>query len=167
MQIKTSNQWISIGDLAQRSNVSVPTLRFYEQKQLIWSVRTAGNQRRYQRAMLRRIAIVKVAQQVGMSLSAIKDAFSTLPKDKVANKADWQRMSKKWQTDLDQKIVSLFELRNQLDWCIGCGCLSQQECPLRNPNDQLADESSGAHFRKLLLNLDDLKLSDNLSQDDV
>lgn len=149
--IKNLNQWMTIGDLAQRSGVSVPTLRFYEEKELIWSTRTEGNQRRYQRAMLRRVAIVKVAQQVGMSLAEIKKAFAVLPRHKVASKADWQKMSKQWQQDLETRIVQLLQLRNQLDWCIGCGCLSQEDCPLYNPDDELAKASAGAHFKEIIL----------------
>ncbi|AMW77885.1 redox-sensitive transcriptional activator SoxR [Acinetobacter sp. TGL-Y2] len=149
-------QWMTIGELAQRSGVSVPNLRFYEEKKLIWSLRTEGNQRRYQRAMLRRIAIVKIAQQVGMTLAEVEKAFSALPKDKIASKTDWHNMSKQWRNDLDAKIIYLLQLRNQLDWCIGCGCLSQDECPLRNPEDQLGRESAGVHFREILLKVGSL-----------
>lgn len=155
--MQKDQQWLTIGELAKRSDVSVATLRFYEEKQLIWSTRTVGNQRRYPRAMLRRIAIVKVAKQVGMSLEGVKDAFSVLPEHQTASKADWQKMSKKWQAELDAKIISLLQLRQQLDWCIGCGCLSLQQCPLRNPDDVLANESAGAHFADLLLKLDEGK----------
>lgn len=153
MTEKDAHQWITIGELAQRSGVSVPAIRFYEEKELIWSIRTEGKQRRYQRAMLRRVAIIKVAQQVGMRLQQVKEAFSVLPKNKVASKADWQKMSQKWQASLDVQIVSLLQLRQQLDWCIGCGCLSLQQCPLRNLNDQMADQSAGAHFQQILLQL--------------
>ncbi|SDY43509.1 redox-sensitive transcriptional activator SoxR [Acinetobacter kyonggiensis] len=155
MTEKDAHQWMTIGALAQRSGVSVPTIRFYEEKELLWSIRTDGKQRRYQRAMLRRVAIIKVAQQVGMSLQQVKEAFSVLPKNKVASKADWQKMSQKWQASLDGQIVSLLQLRQQLDWCIGCGCLSLQQCPLRNPNDQMADQSAGAHFQQILLQLEE------------
>ena len=150
---KNINQWMTIGELAKRSGVTVAALRFYEEKDLIWSTRTEGNQRRYQRAMLRRISIVKVAQQVGMSLAEIKQAFAVLPRNKVASKADWQIMSKQWQQNLEARIVQLLQLRNQLDWCIGCGCLSQEDCPLYNPNDELANQSAGAHFKDIILNL--------------
>lgn len=152
-------QWLSIGDLAQRSGVSVATLRFYEEKDLIWSTRTQGNQRRYQRAMLRRIAIVKIAQQVGISLQQVKDAFQVLPKQQIASKADWQKMSQVWQAQLDQHIMNLLKLRQQLDKCIGCGCLSLQQCPLRNPDDQLGHESAGAHFQEVLMTLFDAKIN--------
>jgi len=142
--------WLSIGELAKRSGVSVPTIRFYEEKDLIWSTRTEGNQRRYQRAMLRRIAIIKAAQQVGISLKQIKQTLSILPKQQVATKKDWQIMSQEWQGQLDQQIIMLLQLRQQLDQCIGCGCLSLEQCPLRNPEDCLAEEAMGAHFQEIL-----------------
>lgn len=142
--------WLSIGELAKRSGVSVPTIRFYEEKDLIWSTRTEGNQRRYQRAMLRRIAIIKAAQQVGISLKQIKQTLSILPKQQVATKKDWQIMSQEWQWQLDQQIMMLLQLRQQLDQCIGCGCLSLEQCPLRNPEDCLAEEAMGAHFQEIL-----------------
>ncbi len=139
MQEITAQQWLSIGTLAQRSQCSVATLRFYEEKQLIWSTRTAGNQRRYQRAMLRRIALIKVAQQVGIRLEEIKQSLDTLPKNRIATKQEWQHMAQQWQSILDTKIMNLLTLRQQFDTCIGCGCLSLKQCPLRNPNDQMAD----------------------------
>lgn len=151
-------QWLSIGALAQRSGVSVATLRFYEDKELIWSTRTDGNQRRYQRSMLRRIAIIKVAQQVGISLADIKQEFENLPRQGVTGQKDWQKMSKSWHALLDEKIIKLLQLRQQLDWCIGCGCLSMNECPLRNPNDQLGEQSAGAHFNQILFELDNKHL---------
>lgn len=146
---KNIDQWLGIGEVAKRSGVSVATLRFYESKELIWSVRTDGNQRRYSRVMLRRIAIIKIAQQVGISLQEIKAEFSVLPKNGTAKKKDWQAMSKNWQQQLEAKIVTLMQLRHQLDWCIGCGCLSLTECPLRNPEDQMAQQSAGAHFQPI------------------
>ncbi|WP_312967913.1 redox-sensitive transcriptional activator SoxR [Acinetobacter gerneri] len=154
MSEKELHQWLSIGELAERSGISVAAIRFYEEKNLIWSTRTSGNQRRYQRAMLRRVAIVKMAQQVGISLQKVQEAFEFLPRDKVASKKDWQRMSQKWQAELDQHITKMLQLRQQLDKCIGCGCLSLKQCPLRNPNDQLAEESAGAHFQEILSFLD-------------
>ncbi len=160
-------QWLSVGELAQRSGVSVPALRFYEEKDLIWSTRTQGNQRRYQRAMLRRVAIIKIAQQVGISLQQVKDAFVVLPRNKVATKADWQKMSQKWQAQLDQHIMQLLQLRQQLDQCIGCGCLSLKQCPLRNPDDQFAQESSGAHFQQVMTLLNQNKLSADVVEDSV
>ena len=105
MKQYSSETWLSIGKLAKRSGVSVPTIRFYEEKDLIWSTRTEGDQRRYQRAMLRRIAIIKAAQQVGISLKQIKQTLSILPKQQVATKKDWQIMSQEWQGQLDQQIM--------------------------------------------------------------
>ena len=150
MKQEYSEVWLTIGELAKRSGVSVATIRFYEEKDLIWSTRTAGNQRRYQRAMLRRSAIVKAAQQVGISLKQIKETLSTLPKQQVATKKDWQIMSQQWQGQLDQQIMMLLQLRQQLDQCIGCGCLSLEQCPLRNPDDCLAEKAMGAHFQEIL-----------------
>lgn len=161
---KGLHQWLTIGELAQRSDVSVPAIRFYEEKELIWSTRTQGNQRRYQRAMLRRVAIIKIAQQVGISLQQVKDAFQVLPKHQVASKADWQNMSQTWQAQLDQQIINLLKLRQQLDKCIGCGCLSLQQCPLRNPDDQMGQESAGAHFQDVLMNLLNLPIDEQLDE---
>lgn len=150
MTEKNSQQWMSIGELAKRSGVSVSAVRFYEDKQLIWSIRTEGNQRRYQRAMLRRVAIVKVAQQVGIRLEQIKAALDILPKDRVPSSEDWQQMSTQWQAELDQQIMGLLQLRLQLDKCIGCGCLSVKQCPLRNPDDQCGEQAAGPHYQEAL-----------------
>ncbi|EPF70061.1 redox-sensitive transcriptional activator SoxR [Acinetobacter rudis] len=150
MTEKNAHQWISIGELAKRSGVSVSAVRFYEEKQLIWSVRTDGNQRRYQRAMLRRVAIIKVAQLVGVSLEQVKSALDILPKDRVPSSEDWQQMSQQWQADLDQQIMGLLKLRLQLDKCIGCGCLSVKQCPLRNPDDQCGEQITGQQYQDTL-----------------
>ena len=131
------NQWLSIGQIANISNISVPTVRFYEERQLIWSTRTSGNQRRYHSSMVRRIAIIKIAQRVGISLKEVQDIFIDLPKNKSATKKDWQRMSIKWHEQLNEKISSLLLLRDQLDQCIGCGCLSLKQCPLRNTEAEI------------------------------
>lgn len=150
---KHSSQWLSIGELAKRSGVSVSALRFYEDKELIWSMRTNGNQRRYQRAMLRRVAIIKVAQVVGISLQELKDNFSVLPHKKIANKKDWQKLSEKWKEQLDEKIMYLLQLRSQLDKCICCGCISLNQCPLRNPNDKFAEKSLSNPYENNLVDL--------------
>lgn len=150
MTEKNAHQWISIGELAKRSGVNVSAVRFYEEKQLIWSVRTDGNQRRYQRAMLRRVAIIKVAQLVGVSLEQVKSALDILPKDRVPSSEDWQQMSQQWQADLDQQIMGLLKLRLQLDKCIGCGCLSVKQCPLRNPDDQCGEQITGQQYQDTL-----------------
>lgn len=133
---------LSVGEAAARSGVAVSTLHFYEQKGLIPSFRNSGNQRRYPRAVLRRIAVIKVAQKLGISLEAIGEALEMLPE--VSPKAkDWQKLSKKWKSELDDRILKLTMIRDQLNQCIGCGCLSMIDCPLRNPDDALAKEGSG------------------------
>jgi MerR family redox-sensitive transcriptional activator SoxR len=135
---------LSVGDVAKRSGVSVSTLHFYEEKDLIHSVRNSGNQRRYTKDVLRRIAVIKAAQKVGISLKNIKQAMSFLPTNRAPNKSDWQRLSKQWNHELNQKIKQLEALRDNLTSCIGCGCLSLKACPLYNPDDELGQEDSGA-----------------------
>lgn len=132
----------------------------FMKKRIDLGLRTTGNQRRYQRAMLRRIAIIKAAQQVGISLKQIKETFATLPKQQIASKKDWQTMSQQWQGQLDQQIMMLLQLRQQLDQCIGCGCLSLEQCPLRNPDDCLAEQAMGAHFQEILFLLNQKDLAD-------
>jgi MerR family redox-sensitive transcriptional activator SoxR len=135
--------FLTVGEVAARSGVAVSTIHFYESKGLIGSTRNAGNQRRFERAELRRIAIIKVAQRAGISLSEIRDAFSGLPTNRAISAKDWARLSKRWKKDLEERIGRLEELRDQLSDCIGCGCLSLDSCPLRNPMDVLAEEGPG------------------------
>lgn len=135
---------LSVGELARRSGVAVSALRFYEAKGLIGSARSAGNQRRYPRETLRRVAVIKVAQRVGIPLAEIAAAFERLPTGRPLTAADWAALSALWREDLDQRIAKLQLLRDQLDGCIGCGCLSLGECPLRNPGDQMAQQGPGA-----------------------
>jgi MerR family transcriptional regulator, redox-sensitive transcriptional activator SoxR len=137
---------LSIGQVAQRSGASVPTLRFYEERGLITAERTAGGQRRFRRDVLRRLAFIQAAQRVGLTLEAIGQALATLPKDVAPTKADWTRISQAWRPMLDQRIHELQVLRGQLDSCIGCGCLSLQRCKMVNANDTLAERGAGAHF---------------------
>nr|WP_314875519.1 redox-sensitive transcriptional activator SoxR [uncultured Pseudomonas sp.] len=136
---------LSVGQLASRSGVAVTALHFYETKGLIHSSRNAGNQRRYPRAMLRRVAVIKMAQRLGIPLATIAQALSSLPLDHTPNAADWQRLSAGWRDDLSQRIEELTLLRDQLDGCIGCGCMSLKECPLRNHHDHLALDGPGPH----------------------
>ncbi|MDB5533327.1 MAG: soxR [Hyphomicrobiales bacterium] len=138
-----STALLTVGELAKRSGVAVSTLHFYEQKKLIASTRTSGNQRRYPRYMLRRVAIIRAAQRVGISLKEIRETLAGLPIDGKPTSAQWSRMSKHWRAQLDLKIARLIALRSQLDSCIGCGCLSLSDCPLRNPWDELGAQSSG------------------------
>lgn len=137
---------LGVGELAERSGVAVSALHFYEAKGLIHSVRTSGNQRRYARSVLRRIAVIKVAQRVGLPLAEIAQALNALPSGRTPTVADWRRLSAAWKKELEERIRTLTQLRDQLDGCIGCGCLSLKACPLRNAEDALAQDGSGPHF---------------------
>lgn len=139
---------LTVGELAERSGLAVSALHFYESKGLISSVRTSGNQRRYPRAILRRVAVIKVAQRMGLPLATIAQALRALPGGRTPTVADWRRLSATWRADLDERIHVLTQLRDQLDGCIGCGCLSLKACPLRNACDTLAGEGPGPHFRE-------------------
>ena len=134
----------SVGRVAKRCGVNVSTLHFYEQKGLIKSWRNTGNQRRYKPEVLRRIAVIKAAQKVGISLEEVKQAFLSLPDNRTPTMDDWQQLSKDWQQMLDARIAYLQTLRDYLTGCIGCGCLSMSKCPLYNPDDKLAQQGSGA-----------------------
>lgn len=137
---------LSIGDLAARSGLAPSALRFYEDQGLITSERTAGGQRRYHRDMLRRVAFVRVAQRVGLTLGEIGDALATLPASRTPNKADWARLSRAWRPRLDEQIAVLEGLRDQLTDCIGCGCLSFRACALYNPGDAAAGLGTGPRY---------------------
>ena len=134
---------LTIGDLAARSGVAPSALRFYEREGLIRATRTSGNQRRYQRAELRRVAFIKVSQQVGISLDEIRSALHSLPDGRTPTKADWARLSAHWRKELDSRIALMERLRDQLTGCIGCGCLSLKRCTLYNPDDRRAAEGPG------------------------
>lgn len=138
---------LGVGEVALRSGLTVSTLHFYESRGLIKAFRSAGNQRRYPRSILRRLAVIKVAQKVGVPLSDIAEALQALPSERTPGVRDWRRLSRNWKQSLDERIHTLTQLRDQLDGCIGCGCLSLKACPLRNPEDDLADEGPGPHFR--------------------
>jgi MerR family transcriptional regulator, redox-sensitive transcriptional activator SoxR len=139
---------LTIGDFAARSGVAPSALRYYEKEGLIRSTRTGGNQRRYQRSELRRVAFIRIAQQVGVSLDEIREALAALPENRTPTKADWSRLSARWRRRLEERITLLERLRDELNGCIGCGCLSMQRCKLINPDDQLAARGPGP--RKLL-----------------
>ena len=134
---------LTVGEVARRSGVAVSALHFYETKGLIHSVRSAGQQRRYGRDVLRRVAVIKVAQRIGISLASISEAFASLPEGRSPTAGDWARMSSLWRQELDERIMQLTRLRDQLDGCIGCGCLSIDACRLRNPLDELSEQGSG------------------------
>ena len=137
---------LSIGDLSARSGLAPSALRFYEDQGLITSERTAGGQRRYHREMLRRVAFVRVAQRVGLTLREIGDALATLPASRTPNKADWARLSRTWRPRLDEQIAGLEGLRDELTDCIGCGCLSFRACALYNPGDAAAGLGTGPRY---------------------
>lgn len=137
---------LTVGEVATRSGVAISTIHFYESKRLIASWRNQGNQRRYPRAVLRRIAVIKVAQSTGVPLAAIRDALTLLPEGHAPTAKDWARLSAKWREDLDERIATLTRLRDQLNDCIGCGCLSLKCCPLRNPGDELSRQGPGPHL---------------------
>ena len=140
---------LSVGEAAKRSGVAVSTLHFYETKGLIRSARTAGNQRRYPRGVLRRIAIIRVAQEAGIPLATIAQALAALPNRRAPTRDDWRKLSTRWRAELDGRIHRLIDLRDRLDDCIGCGCLSVTACPLRNPDDRLARKGAGPRLLDL------------------
>lgn len=135
---------LTIGELARRSGVAPSALRFYEARGLIAATRTSANQRRYPRPTLRRVALIRAAQRVGLSLDEIGQALATLPPDRTATKADWARLSRSWRPRVDARIHALELLRDELTGCIGCGCLSLRTCRLLNVGDAAADEGMGA-----------------------
>lgn len=134
---------LTVGFVAQRCGVKVSTLHFYESKELISSWRNAGNQRRYHADVLRRVSVIKAAQKMGISLQSIKTALDALPNGRTPDKNDWAKLSKQWQNELNQRISQLENLRDSLSSCIGCGCLSLKQCPIYNPDDELAATGSG------------------------
>ena len=137
---------LTIGQLAERAGVATSAIRFYESRGLIRSVRTTGNQRRYERSTLRRVAFIRTAQRVGLSLDEIAAALATLPENRTPTKADWSRLSRTWRPRLDEQIERLERLRDRLDGCIGCGCLSLRTCALTTPDDEVAPRGPGAVF---------------------
>ncbi|MGH2687696.1 MAG: redox-sensitive transcriptional activator SoxR [Actinomycetota bacterium] len=141
-----AEEWLPIGAVAERTGVAASALRFYEDQGLIRSVRTDGGQRRYHREVLRRVAFVRTAQRVGLSLGEIAGALASLPDDRTPTKADWERLSRSWRTRLDDQIALLDRLRDRLTSCIGCGCLSLRTCALLNPGDVAAARGSGPRY---------------------
>lgn len=137
-------QELSPREMSLRSGVAVSALHFYEREGLITSRRTSGNQRRYSRDMLRRVAFIRMSQRLGIPLARIREAMATLPADRTPTSKDWARLSAAWRADLDERIVHLQRLRDNLAGCIGCGCLSLKVCALANPGDALAEEGPGA-----------------------
>ena len=137
---------LTIGEVADRSGVASSALRFYEGQGLIVASRTSGNQRRYERAVLRRIALIQGGRAAGIPLEQIRAALATLPADRTPTRRDWERLSRGWRDDVDRRIATLQALRNRLTTCIGCGCLSIDACTLLNPDDEAAEIGAGAHY---------------------
>ncbi len=139
----TIAQSLTVGEVARRSGVAVSTLHFYERQGLIQSHRTSGNQRRYDRDVLRRIAVIRVAQDVGVSLAQVGAGLANLPEGRAPNRDDWEKLSSGWAAAIEQKIALLQRLRDGLTDCIGCGCLSLEHCPIRNAADRLGQQGPG------------------------
>jgi MerR family redox-sensitive transcriptional activator SoxR len=137
---------LSVGEVAARSGLKVSAIHFYEAQGLIASVRSAGNQRRYRRDVLRRVAVIKVAQRIGLPLKSIAAAFKNLPQSRTPTKEDWRALSQCWRAELTARIEKLTRLKDNLTDCIGCGCLSLKVCPLRNPMDKLSGAGPGPHL---------------------
>lgn len=138
------NDELTIGEVADRAGVATSAIRHYEQLGLVTSTRTTGNQRRFARSVLRRIAVIQAAQHVGLSLAEIRDAFSQFPAEHAPTKRDWARLAREWRPRLDRRIAELEQVRNGLAMCVGCGCLSMRQCAIYNPDDALAEGGSGA-----------------------
>lgn len=137
---------LTIGDLADRSGVAASAIRFYETHGLLHSERTPGNQRRFRRSTLRRLAFIRSAQRVGLSLEEITASLATLPDGRTPTRSDWARLSQDWRPRINEQIERLQKLRDELDNCIGCGCLSLHRCGLQNPSDEAATSGTGARY---------------------
>lgn len=135
---------ISVGQLSARSGVAISALHFYERKGLIYSRRSSGNQRRYPRSTLRRVAVIRAAQRAGIPLASVLEVFEQLPQDGVPDQSDWQHLSEAWREEIDARITMLEHLRDRLDGCIGCGCLSLSTCGFVNAEDHLGTATTGA-----------------------
>ncbi|MER5970050.1 redox-sensitive transcriptional activator SoxR [Streptomyces sp. NPDC001922] len=145
-QIPRDVQELSVGQVSARSGAAVSALHFYESKGLISSRRTPGNQRRYSRDALRRVAFIRAAQRVGIPLATIRDALAELPEERTPNREDWARLSELWRSELDRRIQQLNRLRDHLTDCIACGCLSLDTCVLSNPDDTVGRQGSGSRL---------------------
>nr|WP_202445509.1 redox-sensitive transcriptional activator SoxR [Streptomyces sp. SID4941] len=145
-QIPQTLHELTVGQLSARSGAAVSALHFYESKGLITSRRTSGNQRRYTRDALRRVAFVRAAQRVGIPLATIREALAELPEERTPNRDDWARLSRAWRSELDDRIRQLGRLRDHLTDCIGCGCLSLENCVLSNPDDISGESMAGSRL---------------------
>ncbi len=141
-----SQDVLSIGEVSDRTDVAPSALRFYESEGLIHATRSDGGQRRYHRDVLRRVSFIRVAQRVGLSLGEIREAMASLPESRTPNKEDWAKLSRSWRPRLDEQIALLERLRDRLDGCIGCGCLSLRVCALVNPGDEASASGAGPRY---------------------
>jgi MerR family redox-sensitive transcriptional activator SoxR len=141
-----TDETLPIGDVSARSGISASALRFYESQGLVRATRSDGGQRRYERDVLRRLAFIRVAQRVGLTLDEVRSALSTLPDERTPTAKDWARLSRAWRPRLDEQIAVLMSLRDQLSSCIGCGCLSLRACALYNPDDGAAVLGTGPRY---------------------
>jgi MerR family transcriptional regulator, redox-sensitive transcriptional activator SoxR len=146
MSSQVNDDVLSIGEVSERTGVTISALRFYETQGLISSTRSAGGQRRFPREVLRRIAFIRIAQQIGLSLDEIVDALTTLPGERTPTVADWSRLSQAWRSTLDERIKLLELVRDELTSCIGCGCLSLHSCRLYNPDDRARVLGQGPRY---------------------
>lgn len=142
----TTRDLLTIGEVSARSGVASSALRFYEDQRLVPAQRSAAGHRRYPRSVLRRIAFIQAAQNVGLSLAEIRGALDSLPTSRTPNRADWERLARGWRRRIDDRLSELERLRDNLTSCIGCGCLSLQRCRLYNPGDVANDDGSGARY---------------------
>jgi MerR family redox-sensitive transcriptional activator SoxR len=140
------DEWLTIGQVAARSGIAPSALRFYQAENLIRARRSSGGQRRFHRDVLRRIAFVRIAQRVGLTIQEIRAALATLPSGRTPTKEDWARLSRAWKPRLDEQIATLERLRDRLTSCIGCGCLSFKACALYNPSDAAARLGAGPRY---------------------
>jgi MerR family redox-sensitive transcriptional activator SoxR len=141
-----SSDLLTVSQVSDRSGFAPSALRYYERQGLLQAIRTTGNQRRYERQVLRRLAFIRAARNVGLSLDEVAAALATLPDGRTPTRADWTRLSRSWRVRLDAQIEALTKLRNGLDSCIGCGCLSLKRCVFSNPSDVAANGGPGANF---------------------
>lgn len=144
--MNAEKEFLSVGEVSKRSGIAVSALHFYESKGLIRTTRNAGNQRRIHRRELRILSYIKVAQKIGLSLEEIKEAFKAIENKEHLTIRDWKKLGKSWDNLLSERIALIERMKSQLGLCIGCGCLSLKDCPLRNPNDQLGEKGSGAQL---------------------
>jgi MerR family transcriptional regulator, redox-sensitive transcriptional activator SoxR len=141
-----SRDLLTVGEVADRSGFAASAIRFYDKEGLITATRTSGGQRRFERSMFRRLAFIRAARNVGLTLDEIATALDTLPDSRTPTRADWARLSKDWRARLDDQIAGLMALRDSLDSCIGCGCLSLKRCAISNPSDSAAQAGPGAVY---------------------